>query len=71
MLEATEVTGVADVVSVSSANSWSTLHTGGLPRKRDAKTFRGDVSEKIRCTASPHPSKLLRGDWNTAIMTFR
>jgi len=33
---------------VSSANDWSTVHTRGLPRKRDAKNFRGDVSEKIQ-----------------------
>jgi hypothetical protein len=33
---------------VSTANKWSTLHTRGLPRKLDAKTFRGDVSEKFQ-----------------------
>ena len=36
------------LVRVSSASIWSTPFTRSLLRKLDAKTFRGDVSEKIQ-----------------------
>jgi hypothetical protein len=49
---------------VSAASSLSAEHAGSLPRKLDAKTFRGDVSEKFRCKAPRHPTRYFVGSFN-------
>jgi hypothetical protein len=44
---------------VSLASDLSAVHVKSLLRKRDAKTCRGDVSEKFRCAATRHPTRSL------------
>src|ERR1051325_4508688 len=55
------------LITVSSVNDWSTLHTRGLPRRLDAKTFRGDVSERIQVRSNSSPYTF---DWFISCADF-
>src|SRR5687767_13910790 len=52
------------LITLESTNGPSCRQTSRLCRQRrqNAKTFRGDVSEKFRCIAPPHDSMLSLGN---------